>query len=478
MRTKFAQDKPFKNEYAPGIPSHKKIQTIPTKKNTTWELTIHDHHAKKRGRHFDLRLGDPFTGHSHSWALKAQLPPPGSSTWAIQQPTHSLPYMDFKGIIQDGYGAGKVDIFLRDKTQILDASDDHINFVVNKGTIPQLFTLHRIFGKKWKLFNRTLTKNDVPYAPQFKPKYKTKKYENIDIHNDDEIFMPKIDGAHNLLILPKTGQQVRVISYRKPIKNATGVIEHTFKFKDLPGFKTPKGTGGTVLRAEAFAINPETGEATEASTLAGLLNSKTPLSLSLQKKRGKLQLAPFDVVFYKGKDISNKPYEYRLKVLNQIVNKLPDTINVPPVASTPKDKLKLIKKIKQGQIPLTREGVVAWNLKSSEPPTKFKLRPEFDVYIRDFYPGSGKYAGKAVGGFLYSHTPDGPIVGRVGTGFSDKLRKDMFKHKRRYIGLIARVTGLGVYKRQGALGAIRAPAFIDFHPDKNDPMRMQKIVYN
>lgn len=470
------QQKPFKNEYAPGIPFRRKTQQIPNKKDVTWELTVHDHHAKRRGRHLDLRLGDPNTGHAHSWALTGKLPNPGESTWAIQQPTHTIQYMDFRGIIHDGYGAGKVDIAERGKTNIIESSNDRVKFLVNRGTTPYLYTLRRMQGNKWKLFNNTLTRDNIPRVPTYKPTYKSKKYEDLPTDNPDEIYMPKIDGAHNLIVLPKADKQVRVISYRKSKRDPTGVIEHTFKFPEMPGTKTPSGFGGTVLRAEAYAINPHTKESVEAQTLAGILNSSTPTSVAAQKSLGKLRLAPFDVVYFNGKDISSKPYGERLEILKKVVDKLPENVEIPPVAETINEKKKLVRDIKSGKIPLTREGIVVWDKTKPTPPTKYKLRPEYDVVIRDFYPGSGKIKNKAVGGFLFSHSEGGPIVGRVGTGFSEELRKDMNKHPEKYLGMIARVSGQGIYKNRGNLGAIRAPAFIDFHPDKNEPYRLDTIL--
>lgn len=467
--------KPFKNEYAPGIPAHKKMRPIPQKKGVDWEFTLHNHHAKRRGQHYDLRLGDPFTGHAHSWALTGSMPQPGNSTWAIQQPTHTVEYMDFKGILQDGYGAGRVDIAERGKTQILESSDDHIRFLVHKGMTPQMFVLHRIHDKRWKLFNKTLTDAHAQNIPNFKPTYTGRDYGDVDPTKKNEILMPKVDGAHNLILLPKTGQQIRVVSYRKPSRGDTGVIEHTFKFQDISGQRTPAGTGGTILRAEAYAVNPTTQEATEASTLAGLLNAKTPLSLSKQKTLGKLQLAPFDVVYYKGRDVTNKPYAQRLKILEAVVNALPEGVELPPIARTESEKKKLVERIQAGKLPLTREGVVGWDMTSPGAPTKYPIRPQFDVHIRDFFPGSGKLHGKGVGGFTYSHSEDGPIVGRVGTGFSDTLREDMLTNPDKYLGLIARIGGSRIQKRHGNLGAVQKPAFLDFHPDKNEPMRLQRV---
>ena len=92
------------------------------------------------------------------------------------------------------------------------------------------------------------------------------------------------------------------------------------------------------------------------------------------------------------------------------------------MATAEMEKRKLFEDIRDDRVPETKEGVVLWNRKSGAPPIKAKFRRDHDVYVRAFYPGEGKYKNKGVGGFLFSHSPDGPIVGRVGTGLSDAQR--------------------------------------------------------
>jgi hypothetical protein len=42
-----------------GIPDLSKKSTIPTLAEKEWEFAVHEHHAKRAGLHYDLRLGDP-----------------------------------------------------------------------------------------------------------------------------------------------------------------------------------------------------------------------------------------------------------------------------------------------------------------------------------------------------------------------------------------------------------------------------------
>ena len=107
--------KDTKHEFAPGIPLERRIQPLPKiTKAVDWHLAIQEHDAEKAGKHFDLRLVDPNTGHAHSWALPgAKLPDPGKSVLAVPQATHTATYALNFGkkkpeIIDSGYGKGVV----------------------------------------------------------------------------------------------------------------------------------------------------------------------------------------------------------------------------------------------------------------------------------------------------------------------------------------------------------------------------------
>jgi len=454
-----------------GIPDRKVSHELPhVKEPTKWQIVVHDHLAEKRGRHLDLRLGDPSTGHAHSWALPDKWPAPGEKIWVIQQPTHSLKYMDFEGRIPEGYGKGDVLKRLRDQVEVTSSHPGHISFNLYKGTGSEEYSIHRIHDNKWLLYNRTLDRKTTN-LPDDKPKYREVKMDRASRHieDPDTIASAKIDDAHNLFLLPATGDQIRVVSYRSSKRSSTGVIEHTHKVPALYGQKVPSGLGGTILRGGLYAMHPQSGKATPAKDLAGILNSNVWASREKQKQHGELIPVIYDVVKYKGKNMEGAPYAEKLKVLTEVADKLP--FELPRMAHSPEEKKDLITKIRTGQVPETEEGVVFWNLKKGEPPYKAKFTQDHDVYIRDFFHGGGKYANKAVGGFLYSYEENGPIVGRVGTGLSDELRIDMHNNPLKYRGLVARVRA----QEKFPSGALRAPAFVDWHLDKNEPEALAHV---
>lgn len=457
------------DEFAPGIPSKDTMHSIPEiKEPEAWEYTVHSHKAKKAGKHYDLRLGDPKTKFAHSWSIR-NWPKPGMRVLAVQQPTHSMEYLNFKGEIKDGYGAGAVDIEDRDNIEIVRSTPDKVHFNVYKGKGPQEYSLIRMKDKNWLLMNRTIDRQRVKDAPTSKPKYR--KVDSVDFENDEEVMQAKIDGAHNLILFPSFGLHPKFISYR-PGKRSE-VIEHSQKVPGIFEMPIPKRLRGTVLRGEMFATD-STGHAIQSTDLGGILNSNVWKSRASQEG-GKMPLRTvlFDVVQYKGKNYEDRPYEEKLRVLEDVASEI-RYFELPRMARTPEEKRKLFDDIKNGKVPETKEGVIAWNMVRPGPPAKYKFRPDYDVYIRGFFdatPGS-KYEGSAVGGFSYSHTPNGPIVGRIGTGLSDELRKKMYKDPRKYIGSVAKVTALGVYPsakgEEDEEGALRSPSFSEWHLDKND----------
>lgn len=460
-------------EEALGIPSRSVSHELPRVKDeqeAIWEFGVHEHEAKQRGHHFDLRLGDPKSGQAHSWAMAPVWPKPGESTWAIQQPTHTVEYMDFAGEIPEGYGAGTVKLKDRDKVEVLRSAPGHITFHRYTGEGPEEYTLHRVGGKKWKLFNRTFTRKKMD-IPTDKPTYREEHPAAAKVDDPAILMSAKIDDAHNLFLFPPK-DRVRVVSYREGVKR--GLIEHTHKVPSLqPDVRTPPGLEDTVLRGGLYAMDPATGRATPAETVGGMLNSNVWKSRIKQGESGLLRAVLYDVSRFRGEDMTKAPYRDKLQVLEEVRKKLPGVFELPPMAVSHEEKKDFLDRIRRGDIPQTVEGAVLWNLDKGVPPVKLKFTKEHDVYIRGFFAGKGKYAKDAVGGFLYSHTPTGPVVGRVGTGLSDTLRRDMFENPEKYDRIVAKVKAPKIFE-SGALGG--SPVFLGFHLDKNDQDRLDQLA--
>ena len=446
---------------AVGIPDRSKYVPPPEIQDTrTFQFTRHDHTAERAGFHHDVRLADPRTGLTYNWAAK-KWPEPGRGTYAIPQPLHDYSYMKFEGRIPAGeYGAGEVRLGRHEPAEIVSSSPERVEFNLYKGRTPEQFVLRKLDEQRWVLNNVTPFRGGGPWSslvPSDKPKYREGSTDKINFADPDEVLQAKIDGAHSILAL-RAGKPMKVFSYRVAKSTPTKLLEHTHKIPGWDKNVVPEELDGTVLRGETYAVD-EKGRALKEKDIGGILNTNTLASREKQKSKGHLRTAVFDVVKYQGKDVTKLPYAERLEILKEVVGKIPG-LHLPPMAYSPEEKQKLFRKIQKGKEPLTREGVVAWDLKKPKI-TKIKLRPDYNLYVRGVVPSS--HEGWA-GGVEYSLTPKGPVVGTMGSGFTHKEREDMLKNPQNYIGRVARAKA----HEQFDSGALRVPVFSGWDPQKSE----------
>lgn len=455
-------------EEAKGIPN-RKVFGEPHRDLSPGELVdyiVQRHEARRAGEHYDIRLGTPQTG-LFSWASRKGVPQPGQKRLAVQQPLHSHGYGKFEGEIPSGYGAGKV--YKHDAGQALVTKvgpDGSIHFTLAHTRFPERFMLlpPKVPGQKnWLMLNTTKTK-PIPYQ---KARYATvppeKAEEVLSKLSPGSSVQQKIDGAASLTQLFK--DHVEVLSYRKR-KDTGGPIVHTERvFQGRPEATIPRELVGTVLRGELYGVKG-TGKAIEPQDVGGILNSGVARAIRTQRDEGiRMRNALFDVDRLgpgrRSTEVRDLPYEQRLAKVQEVMRHLPrqDVFHTPEEAKTPEDAVKMWRRIALGKDPLTEEGIVIHPPVGK--PAKVKLRGEHDVYVREFFPGMGKYKDNAVGGFRYSHEPEGPIVGEVGTGLTDALRRDMHQNPDLYTGRVARILS----PRKLPSGALFAPALLALHED-------------
>lgn len=446
-------------EFAPGIPSKSTLHALPSfKQPRVFEFGVHHHLSEGPAKeHFDLRLGDPETGHAHSWALK-YLPKPGERRLAVQQPTHTVGYMDFKGRIEGGYGKGQVNLLRRDRAEVLRSSPDSVRFNIYGGKDVEEYSLSRMKDRNWLIQNVTTTRASG-LLPSSKPSYKEVPEHHLGIEDPKTELQAKIDGAHVLYQFKDPGSLPRVLSYR-PTERLTGVIEHTHKLPDFHALRTPGALKDTILRGELYATD-HAGKALPAARVGGILNAGVWKSREKQSAEGTLKPVVFDVVRWRGADVESAPYAKKREMLQQAIKAAP-WLSLPRRASTPAEKRKLLEDIKTGREPSTEEGVVEWHEDKSVP-GKTKFLAEQDVHVRGVFKEKGTR--NLAGGFEFSRSPDGPIVGRVGTGMSHEMKKDMLAQPDKYVGLKARIQA----QRAPAHYAPRAPSFLSFHLDQELP---------
>ena len=471
-------------ESAPGIPDRKNYgehTDLPVNQLVTFLRQLHD--ARRAGRHYDVRVGTPETG-LYSWATKKDFPQPGARPIALyRQPLHSHAYGDFQGTIPSGYGAGTVKTDTKGEALVTKVTPKEIALSLAHTGDPVRYTLRTTNDpKRWLMFPATPT-TPVPYQ---KIHFHTTPQEQAEAVlkalKPGASVQQKIDGAAALVELRK--DRPEITSYRSHAPShptlAGAPIVHTERALGglgvLPG-PVPKELVGSVLRGELYGVRPETGKAIPPQELGGLLNSGLAKSLRAQKERGiDLRTMLFDIQRHGRKPVGTDiPYAERLALLKDVLARtgLPQNkFHTPAEAKTPDEALTMWRNIREGRDPLTAEGVVVHPGHGGGRPTKIKNLEERDVYVRGVFPGRNRLAGVGAGGFNYSLTPTGPVLGEVGTGFSDETRRRMWESPASFVGRVARVRSQFAYPS----GALRAPSFLALHEDVTPAKTAQLVV--
>lgn len=461
--------------FAPGIKNRRDLgdisRFIPESVHT---LVVQKHEAERAGEHYDLRIGG--TDGLLSWALpSAKLPDPGEKVLAVRQPVHEYSYKDFEGKIEKGYGKGNVVKVLESQVLVFDSDPDYPKFIftVLDQRYPQRYLLLKPRSSSFKDTDWILA-NITPSTPVGIEKVSLPLLSESDFHelvkNDENegkfYFQPKLDGALCFVQIDDNG---RIELYGPRISKVTGrpivytekVTGRRLKFDTLPNKHR-----NSILLAELVGIktNPDgTKEVIAPQELSAILNSSLTRALqTLKEMNVELKAFVFDVAKHAGQflDFNRVGYTTRRKIIADILNQLNSSkFDVVPDYSKLYDAIKLWNDIKSGVHPLTKEGIVIY--KELGIPKKVKTFKEADVYIRKIETGSGKYQNDYAATIYYSREPNGPIVGSVGSGFTDAFRRFLYQNKDDLVGRVIRISYLDEYPT----GAFRAPVFIALHED-------------
>jgi hypothetical protein len=234
------------------------------------------------------------------------------------------------------------------------------------------------------------------------------------------------------------------------------------KRADIAGYP-PKLGGARPRRTDHQGPVQPSVRVLHPAELGGLLNAGLSKSLARQREQGiQLRNMVFDIEQLGSRpiDFQAVPHAERRRLIAQVLRHLPaERFHLAPEANTHGEIANLWRAIAGGEHPLSHEGVVVHTPLGK--PTKIKLRQDSDVHVHSIFPAEGGMAGTHAGGFAYALQPGGQPVGRVGTGFSHEMRRDMLQNPGNYLGRVARI----VAQEQLPSGAYRGPAFLALHED-------------
>lgn len=204
-----------------------------------------------------------------------------------------------------------------------------------------------------------------------------------------------------------------------------------------------------------------------------IMGSNAPKAVTKQSEVGLVKFVIFDIMQIGSIDLTSKSDEERRKSLEALVSDPsalgPDFILTPRWSQWNPDYVDTL--IKAGA-----EGVMMKNrnaIYSGKRPNKtwYKIKREdtFDVIVMGTYEGTGKHSGR-LGGLKFgacASVSSGKLeyVGRVGGGFSDEEREQLWGSRNELVGKVIEikcndVVGSGMYKTP------RHPQFVCFRIDK------------
>ena len=371
-------------------------------------FVIQRHHASHL--HYDLRLEQD--GVLRSWALPRGLPPhPGVKRLAVQTEDHPLEYLSFEAEIPKGqYGGGMMWIYAAGRYEITKEKKDGFYFQVSGPLLNAEYRMHLMKGREW-LFERV----DIPRVDMLHQEVKPMMAERLSQPptGGDYRYEVKWDGIRALFTLNEGKLTIRTRNMN--------IINAQFPELDIPQevFRVNNG----VFDGEIVCLD-STGRPDFKAVIKRLM-SKKQMEIDYQVKKNKAFCYLFDVLYMDGRSLLNDPWLRRREWLRDSIRK-----NTPyRLSEDIEDGEELFDAAKK----MGLEGIMAKSIngkyipgKRSEAWYKIKVKNFVDAFVIGYTAGSGERE-SYFGGLHVAEVEKDQIVyrGKVGTGFSEKLMREM-----------------------------------------------------
>lgn len=459
------------------------------------------------------------------YAVPKGLPKPGQKALVIENEPHEA--NDFDGEIKEGYGKGTKTLLLSDNVIVKvggRSSVQKINYHVHDADVAGLHYDLVVTGikpgaKQWELniprgefkgryafvqtprgmIVTTMTDRGLQIP---KPSYTLRSEDLLmEVDPSKNSIERKLDGSLGNVIID--GQRAIFRSHRDGgdtyydklpavefIKNESPFFASRLLY---PG---PSLTG-TVFQGEL--VHPE-----GSARVSGILNSLAPNARAIQQERGPVKYYVWDIIKYKGRDVSGKPYAERRALYESIVkdiravnknwdvvesldprrfaaqralNAFLETPGLSPeqkaaiqsdferwsAANAPETPKQFYDRVTKDPLPYG-EGVVIKPLNASAQRwDKMKMTGFGYFKLVDILPGEGKYAG-SVGRVVVENLENG-AQGEVGSlSVSDDFRNWIWQHRDDLLGETVKVRSQEITAR----GVPRAGVLYGFHNGEID----------
>ena len=280
----------------------------------------------------------------------------------------------------------------------------------------------------------------------------------------------KADGMFNNINITQAGE-VEILSRQ-------GTVIPTDKLGE--SFQLLKDTldAGYQYHGEMLLIKKDTGDTLPREIGNGVINSIC--------KGGELpeeywvywqlwDMVPLYSIAPKGK--YTEPYSRRYERLCQAVNggnKAVMVIHTEVVHS-----LEAAQAFYRKELLMNHEGAVLknataiWRDGTSKEQVKMKMILDCDLIVTGYMEGDGRLEGTL--GALVCESSDGKLKTCV-SGFTDKMRNDIWAHQDDFLGSIVTVRFNDVMVKEGQPAALFLPRFVEFRMDKTEADDLNRII--
>ncbi len=381
-----------------------------TKSTSAKKFVIQYHEA--RAKHYDFRL--EHKGVLLSWAVPKGLSKnPNVKRLAVMVEDHPIDYMNFEGVIPKGnYGAGTVEIF--DKGDFLPIEDvskglkkGHIKIVLNGEKLKGAWSLIKTKGDQWLII-----KIDDEYATLKEKIKKTNlpfKACSVQLASmsksipkgKDWVFEIKYDGYRMLSFVEKG--KVKILS-----RNG---IDYSKKFEKICNALQKIDQDSFVIDGEIVSFDKK------GRSDFGLLQE------SIKHKNHDLFYVIFDLLSLNGEDLRKKTLLERKEKLERLLFKADRSLIFSSHVDKGKETFEFAKKN-------NLEGIIAKNINSIYSGTRNEDWLKIKCYYRQEFVIAGYTTtekNELLSALLLGFYDKNKLiyVGKVGTGFSDRLSKEL-----------------------------------------------------
>jgi DNA ligase-1 len=270
-----------------------------------------------------------------------------------------------------------------------------------------------------KELNKIMLSPGKPVKVMLFPKAKNID-EAFEIVGKPAAFEYKYDGFRMMINKDEKG---KINIFTRRLDNVTKQFPEAVKF-----VKENVKADSFIIDSEAVGYNPKTKKYRPFQDISQRIKRK--YDIELVEKELPVELNIFDIIYYNGESLIDKPFEERRKLIEKIIKVIPFKIRLSEqiITSDEKEAEEFYDKaLNDGQ-----EGLMAKNLKAIYKPGArigyaVKLKPdpnEFDLVITGAEYGTGKRAGWLTSFDVSCRDKDNELqeIGKVSTGLKEKAR--------------------------------------------------------